>query len=181
MHTFRLQEKNYFDTSELFPPYNPIYNAPRLEELQHFEISMKATLYKYEDYIIDEREGVKADIKKEKVLFLLKHHHYAFVASDITCLNNNSSTIEVACFIGHEINPREENSIRVKYDKYIKVNFTGTWEQYIKFSHSLYVNSHFLRTQGYDLECFSVHEKITENGIDNVVFDVDTYTNIILK
>ena len=148
------RKRNFIDTSRLYPPFSNKFNAIVFEEASLNSIYICATNFNYQDAILGERIIDNNNIKKEKILHVLQNKEKAYVVSSWTCLNNLESTIEVNSFIGFEVAAKEESTLQILHKSYISSIFKGTWDEYIIFSQQLYMNSNFVRVEGYDIEVF---------------------------
>lgn len=168
------RKRNFLDTSKLFPPFSIKFKSLIFEEVVLRSKYIFANKFNYEDAILGGRIIDINNIKKEKILDVLKNKKKAYVISNWTCLNNLESTIEVKSFIGFEVSSKEESTIQISHENYVSSTFRGTWDEYIEFSQQLYINSNFVRVEGYDIELFSLDEN-SDNLDEELQFIIITY------
>lgn len=152
------RKRNFIDTSKLYPPFSNKFNSITFEEVSLNSIYICATNFNYQDTILGSRIIENNNLKKEKILHVLKNKEKAYVVSSWTCLNNLESTIDVKSFIGFEVPSKEESTVLISHENYISSTFKGSWDEYITFSQQLYMNSSFVRVEGYDIELFYLDE-----------------------
>ena len=148
--------RDFFNTSELLPPYTAKYTGLTICEETGIDFYLQAQEYQYEDYIIGERNQEIRSMRYDKIMEILSSHEYAYVASDLSYLKKIDSSIGVISFFGFEVTSSKKEAVHISHDKSATVMFTGTWEEYEKLSRWLYVNSNFSRIDGFDIEIFSL-------------------------
>ena len=159
------RKRNFLDTSELYPPYPSIQNALFFKEEKGVAIHLNAQQIRYEDTIIGKSDDEIQTLRYNKVMEILEHHQYAYIASDMFYLNTPEVNIGINSYIGFESEISSKESVFIKNNKNTTIFFEGTWPEYRKFSRKLYVNSAFSRVDGYDIERFSLSPAQTKNEV----------------
>jgi AraC-like DNA-binding protein len=171
------RSRNYLDTSKLYPPYSTAYKDIKYNIVSGFEINLNIAEYKYDDVVIGERNKKTIETRFKYIMNVLHSHDVAYVASSINLLDSLESKIGVRAYIGFNEKGSTENTLYIHHEKYIKVNFKGIWSEYTNFSYRLYVNSNFVRVDGYDIEEFRL---ISTNDEGQPIFDINIYIPTVI-